>query len=277
MSAVLAAPIATLVQWLPDYPLADLFPPVPDIRDRGQPEYRTFFEQLVADIAERGVQQPVSAFIDGNVNRILDGWTRCLASRMAGKNTIPVLLHPHKPEGKERLLGSLQSNAMRLDMDDMEYGVVYVQLMEEGGIETQSELASVVKASPSLVSKRLRQFARIPQDIRSNFGRGPRKLGGRAAYAISRLLTDDDKREITRIAVERELKVEAIEHWVAARLGKKCKRAKPTKLVCGGATITLTGNLLECLRTVVAKGGEALKRFEKDPAMPVEMLPALLK
>jgi ParB/RepB/Spo0J family partition protein len=229
-------------EFFPDYPLSRTVRPEPDLRERDGPEYKAFFDQLVADIAERGVQQPILAFRGADAAHVIDGWTRRLASLMAGKTTIPVLLYPDRPESKDRLLGSLQANAMRLDMDDFEYAAVYQELMGECGFATQAELAPVVKASTSLISKRMRMFNGIPQDIRGLFGRGPRKLGGRAAYAISGLPTDDDKREIARLAVERSLKVDVIERLCRDRAGKKTKKARSLTHKDGPACVVLPTN-----------------------------------
>jgi hypothetical protein len=39
--------------------------------------------------------------------------------------------------------------------------------------------------------------------------------------------------------------------------------------------LTITGDLVECLRNLVAKGAEALKRVDKD-GLPAEVIPSLL-
>ncbi len=266
------------IELISDFLLSRTLRPEPDIRDRDGDEYKAHFERMVADILERGVQQPVQGFRDGEFARIWDGWTRCQASLMAGKTTVPLLLHSRRPEGQERVLGSLQANAMRLDMEDFEYAAVYQQLLVEFGW-TQAELASRLHVSASLVSKRMRLFSGIPQDIRGLFGRGPGKLGGRAAYAISSPhLDDESKRELARLAIDRDLKVQALEAIIKDRAGKKQKSGKPFKAtVCGWSLTTREPEekRLPKLRELRAKVDEVIKAVEKDPRL-ARMLPELL-
>ena len=89
-------------------------------------------EHLVADVMERHVQQPIIGYKDAEAGpeavRVLDGWTRTLAARVAGLDTVPVLVHEQPPDDDELLESSLQANAMRLDMNDFEYAAVYAQI-----------------------------------------------------------------------------------------------------------------------------------------------------
>jgi hypothetical protein len=53
--------------------LSQLLHPSQDIRDRNTPEYREFFDRLVADIKVRGIQIPILAHREGEKLRIIDG------------------------------------------------------------------------------------------------------------------------------------------------------------------------------------------------------------
>ncbi len=51
-------PACTLVQMHPAY----LIPVEKDLRARDSPAYKTFFDRLVPDVRERGVQQPMIGY-----------------------------------------------------------------------------------------------------------------------------------------------------------------------------------------------------------------------
>src|ERR1019366_3843713 len=131
------------------------------------------------DVRTRGVQQPIIAYREGERLRVLDGETRRLASLLAGIDSVPVLAYETAPPESELALMALQANALRLDMEDLEYATVYNDLMTLQGI-SQMELAELLHVSPSQVSKRMRIFNNLPEDLRGLIGRGEGKLcGGR--------------------------------------------------------------------------------------------------
>ena len=194
---------------------------------------------------------------------------------LAGLDSVPVLVYEHRPDGKDLLLASLQANAMRLDMDDFEYAGVYAQLMQEFGW-SQAELAGRLKVAPSTVSKRMRVFLGIPEDMRMLFGKGGDKLCGRAAYAISLLPDDAAKRDMAKLSLERNLRVEVVEGMVRDRLGKRPPRPKALKLALLGMTLTIPVPDAAKLKEFITKVQEALKTLEKLEA-PLSNLPGLLK
>ncbi len=100
--------------------LAQLIPPLKDIRDRTEPNYRVHFDNMVADAKSRGIQVPIITFREGDRCRIIDGLTRYLAALMAQLDTVPVLVYPEKPSEAEIKLGTLLANSMRRDMKVLE-------------------------------------------------------------------------------------------------------------------------------------------------------------
>ncbi|MDE2509179.1 MAG: ParB/RepB/Spo0J family partition protein [Planctomycetota bacterium] len=245
-----------------------------DIRDRTTPEYRDFFDRLVADIRERGVQVPLIAYREGERVRILDGETRRLAALMAGVEMAPVLLYDEEPDEADLKLAQLLVNTLRRDNTPLERATVYQELMQAKGW-TQADLARHVHATPAQIAKDLAISNRCCETVREYVAAGT--LKPRAAYAISRLPDPSQQAELAKKAVALPMSVESIEEAVNRLLGtKKAKKPQPMKLAYGSVTATVTGDVVEGLKAFIAKTGEALRRIERDGADP-EYLPSLMK
>ena len=255
---------------------AVLLPTRQDLRTRDGAEYRAFFDNLVADVRIRGVQQPIIAYKECERLRVLDGETRRQASLLAGIDSVPVLASDTAPPEAELALTALQANALRLDMEDLEYATVYNDLMTLQGI-SQMELAELLHVSPSQVSKRMRIFNNLPEDLRGLIGRGEGKLCGRAAYAICRLPDDESKREIALHAAGRGLKAEAVEALVARKLGKKQPRMRPAKgKTPGGLVWAFSAGGPEAMLAEIERLGKGVKVLLANK-WDLELLPSVLK
>lgn len=251
---------------------ARLLPVEQDIRtDRSSPEYRDFFDRLVADLRERGVQVPIIAFRNGDSNVTLDGETRRLGSLMAGLESVPVLVYEEKP--KDVKLASLLANSMRRGMTDQELAPLYQQLMQENGWG-QADLAKAIHVSASKVSKVLAISSKLPADLQAMVSAGT--LPARAAYALSKLSDVDKQRELAEKVVKGLLKVESLEEHVAKLSGKKAKKEKPVKLSLCGVTVILSVFDPEKIAAALVQIDGALKKREKH-ALPWSAMPQLVK
>lgn len=245
-----------------------------DIRDRTTPEYRDFFDRLVADIRGRGVQVPLIAYREGERFRIVDGETRRLAALMAGAEAAPVLVYDQKPEEADLKLAQLLVNTLRRDNTPLERATVYQELMQAKGW-SQAELARHVHTTPAQIAKDLAISNRCCETVREYVAAGT--LKPRAAYAISRLTDAGQQAELAKKAVELPMAVESVEEAANRLLGtKKTKKPQPMKLAYGSVTATIHGDVVEALKAFIAKTAEALRKIERDGADP-EYLPSLMK
>lgn len=197
-----------------------------DIKNREGPTYREFLEKLIADIRIRGVQVPLICY-RGACGRIftIDGETRLRSAKVAGSDSIPVLIYPEKPSDSDLEVGKLLANTMRLDMNALERAAAYINLMGRNAWSA-AELSRRVHVSPGQIAKDLGISKNLDQRVQAMVVAGV--LSTRAAYAISRLLNHDQQFELATKAVELPMAVESVEEAVVRILGTK-KKAKPTK------------------------------------------------
>jgi ParB family transcriptional regulator, chromosome partitioning protein len=141
---------------------------VPLERVRPNPQQpRTSFPQeplteLAESIKRHGVLQPIVVSRDGQDYELVAGHRRVLASRMAGKTTIPAVI---REEAGDRLELALVENLQRADLNAIEAARGYKLLMETRGL-TQEQLAERLGKSRPSVANTLRalQAPQVLQD-----------------------------------------------------------------------------------------------------------------
>ena len=254
-----------------------LLPPLIDLRDRTAPDYLDYFHnQLLPDIRKRKVQVPLTGYREGDRVRIGDGLTRLQGALLAGLETVPVLVWPHKPDENQMVLSMLLANAMRRDMQSLELAAAYSNLLELNGW-TQADLARALHVSPAHVAKVLAISAKLHPEAQELVAAG--KLVPRAAYAISRLPVDQQL-ELARKAASLPMAVESVEEAVIRILGNGRKIAsKPVKFrACGvsGAIETVNGDAVPTFKAFTARCIEVSKQIDRNPELGA-VLPRLLR
>ncbi|MDO8563319.1 MAG: ParB/RepB/Spo0J family partition protein [Candidatus Limnocylindria bacterium] len=146
-----AAPSAQLAG-MGEIPLEKIVP------NRHQP--RTSFPQdglqeLAASIRAHGVLQPIVVSRADGGYELVAGHRRVLASRLAGRTTIPAVI---REEVADRLELALVENLQRADLNAIETARAYKLLMETYDL-TQDQLAERVGKSRSAVANTLRALA----------------------------------------------------------------------------------------------------------------------
>lgn len=146
-----AAPAAQLAG-TGEIPLEKIVP------NRHQP--RTSFPQeslkeLAASIRVHGVLQPIVVSRADGGYELVAGHRRVLASRLAGRTTIPAVI---REEVADRLELALVENLQRADLNAIETARAYKLLMETYDL-TQDQLAERVGKSRSAVANTLRALA----------------------------------------------------------------------------------------------------------------------
>jgi ParB family transcriptional regulator, chromosome partitioning protein len=158
-SAPATAAPATLTAGALEIPLERIQP------NRQQP--RQHFDQdsiaeLAASISAHGVLQPIVVSRSPDGFELIAGHRRVLASRVAGKTSIPAVV---REEVRDRLELALVENLQRADLNAIETARAYKLLMETYDL-TQEQLAERLGKSRSAVANTLRalQSPQILQD-----------------------------------------------------------------------------------------------------------------
>ncbi|GAC1494905.1 MAG: ParB/RepB/Spo0J family partition protein [Candidatus Limnocylindrales bacterium] len=126
--------------------------------NRQQP--RTRFDndginELAASIRAHGVLQPIVVSRSGDGYELIAGHRRVLASRLAGKTTIPGVI---REDVGDRLERALVENLQRADLNAIETARAYKLLMETYDL-TQEALAERIGKSRSSVANTLRALS----------------------------------------------------------------------------------------------------------------------
>jgi ParB family chromosome partitioning protein len=133
------------------------------IPNRQQP--RTSFDpeglsELAASIAQHGVLQPIVVSRSPDGYELIAGHRRVLASRLAGRTSIPAVI---REEVGDRLELALVENLQRADLNAIETARAYKLLMETYDL-TQEQLAERLGKSRSAVANTLRTLS-APQPL----------------------------------------------------------------------------------------------------------------
>lgn len=116
--------------------------------------------ELAASIRRHGVLQPIVVSRHGDGYELVAGHRRVLASRAAGKTTIPAVI---REDVRDRLELALVENLQRTDLNAIETARAYKLLMETYDL-TQEQLAERVGKSRSHVANMLRTLS-APQPL----------------------------------------------------------------------------------------------------------------
>ena len=121
---------------------------------------RAGIEELAASIKRHGVLQPIVVSRSGDGYELVAGQRRVLASRVAGKTTIPAVV---REDVRDRLELALAENLQRTDLNAIETARAYKLLMETYDL-TQEQVAERVGKSRSQVANMLRTLS-APQPL----------------------------------------------------------------------------------------------------------------
>jgi len=158
----------------------------------GQPRKNfdeTELQELAASIKTYGIIQPIIAADNGDgVYIIIAGERRTRAARLAGLDTVPVIIRDYTDQ--KRLEVSLIENIQRTDLNPIEEAAAYKNLMDFSGC-SQDELAVRVGKNRSTVANALR-LLKLPVEIQKSIEEG-KVSSGHARALLS--VTDSMARE----------------------------------------------------------------------------------
>ncbi|MGB3327738.1 MAG: ParB/RepB/Spo0J family partition protein, partial [Thermomicrobiales bacterium] len=222
-------------------------------------------QELADSIRTHGVMQPlvVSAPDANAVYTLIAGERRWRASRLAGEQTVPVIIKDAVPQAMLEL--ALVENVVRADLSPIEEALAYRQLMDEFGL-SQAAIAERVGRSRVAVTNTIRLLS-APDRVREALLQGQITEGH--ARALLGLTTSVDQLAALDLVLERELTVRQTEDLV--RRWGEVSASRPSQPTPTGDETRVEEGLRSALGTRVAfrrnpsgKGGTVTIQFYSD-------------
>lgn len=189
-----------------------------ELIDRNPQQTRTQFDQaklaeLAQSIAATGVVQPVVVRIakDGRF-QLIAGERRWLASKLAGKRTIPATVREASDEQAMEM--NIVENLQRADLNPMEQARAYERLGREFHL-TQEQMAQRTGKDRASVSNFLR-LLRLPESVQKHVEAGELSFGHARALLPLEASQVAPAAETVRI---KELSVRQTEEFVRSLMG----------------------------------------------------------
>lgn len=204
-----------------ELPLADIYPN-PD-----QP--RKVFEEsalmeLADSIAKHGVIMPIVVNKEPNGKyRIIAGERRYRASKLAGKETIPVVIKQYSEREVKEI--SLIENLQREDLNPIEAAFAMKQLMDDYAL-TQEELSDRIGKSRSAIANTLRLLT-LSDGVMDMVARGDLSAGHARALVV---LPKEKQLKIALDAVRGGYSVRDIERAVKLALNPPPEKPKKQEM-----------------------------------------------
>jgi ParB family chromosome partitioning protein len=192
------------------------------VRDPSQPR-EAFDEAELAELAEsirdRGVLQPIRVRWDEAMGSyvVIAGERRFRASRAAGLDSVPCVIHDAPMTESEILLDQLAENLVRLDLQPIEQARSFRRLMDANEWSAR-RLAEALHIDHDKVNRAVRLLD-LPEPVRDAVASGG--LAPSTAFELTKLEDAAAQAEVAeRVVAERLSRAETIE---------AVKRAAPTR------------------------------------------------
>jgi ParB family chromosome partitioning protein len=172
--------------------------------------------ELAESIKQKGIIQPLIVERDsgGQSFTIIAGERRFRAARLAGLDTVPVIVKDANPEEKIEI--ALIENVQREDLNPVEEAQGYRILMEEAKL-SQEEIAKKVGKSRSTIANSMR-LLKLPHPILQAIGEGTISAGH--ARALLSVADSSHRKAFFRRIVDEGLTVRQAER-MSARLNQR--------------------------------------------------------
>lgn len=176
--------------------------------------------QLAESIKQHGVVQPLIVQKDGDTYRIVAGERRWRASRIAGLQTVPVIVRDLS--NKQVMEIALIENLQREDLNPIEEAEAYERLMDEFGM-TQEEISITVGKSRPAIANSVRLLT-LQVKIRDMVITGEISSG----HARAILSIEDKAMQLNAVEeiIKKELNVRETELLVKKLMTKKASKRK---------------------------------------------------
>lgn len=182
-------------------------------------------QELANSIGEHGLIQPLVVTQVGSAYQLIAGERRWRASQLAGLTMVPVVIKESSPQQMLEL--AIVENIQRADLNPLEEGQAYAQLMEEFGL-TQEAVAERVGKSRTAVANTVR-LLNLPQEIKEALASG--RISEGHARALLSLKKERDQLNALATITDRGMNVRQTETMVRQILsGGKAVRPKSPPL-----------------------------------------------
>jgi len=178
------------------------------------PEGDDSLKELADSIREHGLLHPLIVTEEEYGYQLVVGQRRWRAARLAGLETVPVIIKEAAPQ--EVLELALVENLQRADLNPLEEARAYRHLMDEFGL-TQEEVAKRVGKSRSTVANSLRLLALSEESKRALLEGGISEGHGRA---LLRLKDPAEEGAVLQAIGRRRLSVRQTEHMIRRMVTK---------------------------------------------------------
>jgi ParB family transcriptional regulator, chromosome partitioning protein len=179
-------------------------------------------EELAESIKENGIIQPLIVSQNDDGFEIIAGERRFRAAKKAGLTHVPVVVK--KVTDRERVVMAIIENVQRSDLNCVEEGLAYYQLMEEFKL-TQEEVAKKIGKDRSTVANFLR-ILKLPRQIIESLQKERLTFGH--AKVLAALKEREEAIRAANEAVVQNFSVRELEQWIKKNFGKK-PRVKETQ------------------------------------------------
>lgn len=168
---------------------------------------QTALQELADSIAKHGVIMPIIVNKSGDRYMIIAGERRFRASKLAGLNTVPVIVKNYNERQIKEI--SLIENLQREDLNPIEAATAMRSLMDDYGM-TQEDLADRIGKSRPAIANTLR-LLNLSQDVIKLVANGTLSAG-HARAIIS--LPQTDQIKFAQVAIKDGLSVREVEKRV---------------------------------------------------------------
>lgn len=167
--------------------------------------------ELSNSIKENGIIQPITVSDEDGHFSIIAGERRFRASKLAGLNEVPVIIK--KVTKKDTLVMAIIENVQRSDLNCIEEGLAYYQLMNEFSL-TQEEVAKKIGKERSTIANFLR-ILKLPREVIQQIQRDELSFGH--AKILASLKDDESIKRFAREAVDNSYSVRELEKAIKAK------------------------------------------------------------
>ncbi len=221
--------------------------------------------ELAASIREHGLIQPLIVTTTSSGYTLIAGERRLRASKLAGLETVPVIIKETTPQ--EMLELAIIENIQREDLNAIEEAQAYRQLMDEFGM-TQEAVADRVGKGRSTVTNLVR-LLNLPPDVQQAVL--DRQISGAHARELLRLPTAE-----SQIEAKDEIVLKGLNRREAAALVDKMLKGEqvpllplPPKELLSPEMLALQEQFVQSLGTRVnieklSKGGKVVIYYYSD-------------
>lgn len=168
-------------------------------------------DELTHSIKEKGVIQPIAVNRVGQNYQLITGERRWRATKMAGYDTIPAIIH-QIDSAQELMELSLIENVQREDLSPVEEAEGYRSLLTNCYL-TQEEVARKVGKDRSTIANLMRLLS-LPEEIQGHIKKGNLQVGH--ARALLGLEEEEERLELGRRCVAEKMTVRQVENAVKA-------------------------------------------------------------